>query len=70
MSIFAGEVIEAHTISGKEVLMLDTTDVWQAVEDALNFCRVRMELSPYYSEPSKFECGSGEDLCGNVSYVL
>ena len=39
--------------------MLDTTDVWQAVEDALNFCRVRMGLTPYYSEPSKYEAVSG-----------
>ena len=59
-------MIDAHLATGREVFMIDTNDVWQAVEDALNFSRVRMQYHPYYSEASKFEAVSGtESHCLN-----
>ena len=41
-------------------MLVDTSDIWQAVEDALNFCRARMMFTPYYSEASNFEATTGK----------
>ena len=47
----------AHCDAGREVLMLDTVmgGVWEAVVETLEYIRIRMHKSPYYSEPSNFE---------------
>ena len=51
----------AHNNAGREVMMLDvvTGGMWEAVVEALEYLRIRMRLSPYYSEPSNFEGSRG-----------
>ena len=47
----------AHGEQGREVLMLDTESdgVWPAVVETLEFIRLKMINSPYFSETTNFE---------------